>query len=199
MSGVLVTDPQLRIVRVNKAFCALSGFDAAELVGGCPPYPFWTELQADRARQQMRETTEEDGDFQLTVRRRDGRFIDAAVSVTPVRGSDGELIAYVATYEDLSAARAQAQLERALRDVAAAATAATNDPQAVFDQVAARLAELVSAPSATIVRFEGDSGIIVGVHAHPSVPVPDELFLSERSASAAVAATGRAAREVYAN
>jgi PAS domain S-box-containing protein len=169
MSGVLVTDPQLRIVRVNKAFCALSGFDTAELVGGRPPYPFWTELQADRARQQMRETTEEDGDFQLTVRRRDGRFIDAAVSVTAVRGSDGELIAYVATYEDLSAARAQAQLERALRDVAAAAAAATNDPQAVFDQVAARLAELVSAPSATIVRFEGDSGVIVGVHAHPSV------------------------------
>ena len=175
----------------------MSGFDAAELVGGCPPYPFWTELQADRARQQMREATEQDGDFQLTVRRRDGRFIDAAVSVTPVRGSDGELIAYVATYEDLSAARAQAQLERALRDVAAAAAA--NDPQAVFDQVAGRLAELVSAPSATIVRFEGDSGVIVGVHAHPSVPVPDELSLSERSASATVAATGRAAREAYAN
>ncbi|MGZ6670086.1 MAG: PAS domain S-box protein, partial [Solirubrobacteraceae bacterium] len=81
----------------------------------------------------MRETTEENGDFQLTVRRRDGRLIDAAVSVTPVRDSDGELIAYVATYEDLSAVRAQAQLERALRDVAAAA--ARNDPQAVFDQV----------------------------------------------------------------
>ncbi|MGZ6670087.1 MAG: PAS domain-containing protein [Solirubrobacteraceae bacterium] len=37
MSAVLVTDPQLRIIRVNQAFCALSGFDTAELVGRRPP------------------------------------------------------------------------------------------------------------------------------------------------------------------
>ena len=102
MNGVLVTDPQLRIIQVNQALCALTGFEPAELVNRRPPYLFWTELEADRAIRQMREATIDEGDFELMVCRKDGRFVEAAVSVSPVHDSAGSLVAYVSIYEDRS-------------------------------------------------------------------------------------------------
>ncbi len=199
VSGVLVADPSLRIISVNHAFCQMTGFDDAELVGRRPPYPFWSALEADRAQACMQEAADKGGDFELAIRTRDRRLFDASVSLTPVRDAAGALIAYAASYTDLSGVRAQERLERAVQDLVSATEVAKDDPRIAFDRVAAHVAALIGAPSAAIVRFEGDRGIIVGARAHHAVPLPDELPLNEPSATASVALTGRPAREDYAD
>jgi diguanylate cyclase (GGDEF)-like protein/PAS domain S-box-containing protein len=194
--GLVVIGRDDRIIRVNPAFCVWTGFEPAVLVGERPPYPFcpageqrtcferrWREVRAGAS-----------GYFEVTVAHRDGRLLEAAVAGAPVHDCDGRVVGYVATYRDMSAVQAQVRLERALSDLAAAVA----DPGALFDRIAVCLAELFGAPSAAVVRFENNHGIIVGAHAHPSVPVPGELRLSEPSATATVASTGRPAREEYA-
>lgn len=44
--GLRVVDPQGRLVEVNPAFCAASGWSAPDLIGRLPPYPFWPQQAA---------------------------------------------------------------------------------------------------------------------------------------------------------
>src|ERR1700761_2510590 len=39
--GVVVTDAARRVTEVSDRFCALVGYAREELVGACPPYPWW--------------------------------------------------------------------------------------------------------------------------------------------------------------
>jgi len=41
--ALVVLDADMRIIRVNDAFCAWTGFSALELLGRAPPYPFWPD------------------------------------------------------------------------------------------------------------------------------------------------------------
>ena len=75
------------------------------------------------------------------------------MSVAPAHDVTGQLVAYVATYKDLSAAQHQARLERApasvARVVASGATA-----KAVFERVSAEAAGLLGVSMAEVVRFD---------------------------------------------
>ena len=192
--GLLVIDGRRRITRVNRAFCELSGLDAGELVGRAPPYPFWADAERERDAGRWQQIDGSGGSrFEVTLRHRDGRLFAAVMSAAPARGPDGVLIAYVATFRDLSAAQAQARLERALRHVAAT-VAAEAPPAEVFERVAGEVVDLLGVPVASVNRFDGPERATR--LASPGVPdwVPRTYSLLDDSAAARVARSGQPAR-----
>ena len=201
--GLVVLDAELRIARVNGAFCELTGFDAAELLGQRPPYPYWPEGEEQRARRRRQQVEDAGGGrFEVTLRRWDGRLIDAVMSAAPALDGAGRRVAYVATYKDLSPAQfqarlelqEQARLERALRRVAAT-VAAEAPPAEVFERVAEELVDLLGVPIASVNRFDAPDQItrLGSPGMHDSVP--RTYSAGDRSAAAArVVQTGRTVR-----
>ena len=87
--------------------------------------------------------------------------------------------------------REEARLERALREVALKIAEGEPDPDALFDLVAARVAALLEAPAAGVVRFDPEWLTVVG-WAGPSLR-PIRIARDEPSSSADVARTGKPA------
>lgn len=85
----------------------------------------------------------------------------------------------------------EARLERALREVAAAATGDVAEPE-LAGLVAARLGELLNATTAAVIRAEPDSLHIIGYHGPR--PFPDRIPWDEPSSSARAARAGVMAR-----
>jgi PAS domain S-box-containing protein len=87
LTGMRVLDLQGRITYVNAAFCAMTGWSEAELVGQSPPFPYW--LESDR--EVMNERLEEElhgralpGGFQVRVKRKNGSVFNARLYVSPL-------------------------------------------------------------------------------------------------------------------
>jgi diguanylate cyclase (GGDEF)-like protein/PAS domain S-box-containing protein len=103
-----------RIVDVNPAFCAVTGFAREEVVGEQLPRPLlppsksvltnavWRHLLADEA-----------GDGELRLVRKNGERFDASLSARPVHGPDGAVIGCVTTIRDVTdTKRQEAHLRR---------------------------------------------------------------------------------------
>jgi diguanylate cyclase (GGDEF)-like protein/PAS domain S-box-containing protein len=109
--AIVMTDAQRRIVSVNPAFVALTGWTAAEAIGRDidallhdPPHPpgFWSAL-----------ATTPDGHWrgEVGLRRRDGGRLSALQTVSLVPAGEDDSVRYVVTSSDLTAMReAQEQL-----------------------------------------------------------------------------------------
>lgn len=112
--GILITDPQQRIVEVNKTFCELTGYNREEVLGNTPrmlgsghhPPEFyrrmWGELQAS-------------GHWQGEVwnRRKNGELFAELLTISAVRSSDGEVVNYLGLFSDITLIKEhQKQLER---------------------------------------------------------------------------------------
>ncbi len=87
--------------------------------------------------------------------------------------------------------REQMQLELALGEAAIATASGQSDPPALLDLLAARLVELLGATAATIVRFDGEHGELLG--SHGSIVPAGRISLQDSSATAEVARTGSVA------
>ena len=87
LTGMRALDLQGRITYVNAAFCQMTGWSEAELVGRTPPFPYWPE--ADREQLAARLDDELHGrtlpgGFQVRVKRKDGSLFDARLYVSPL-------------------------------------------------------------------------------------------------------------------
>lgn len=108
----LIADPDGRILRINRANLALTGFSAEEVIGRNPRI-FGSGQQDACFYQQMWEALARDGywEGELINRRRDGSFFPQWESITAVRDADGRTTHYVAHAIDLSERR---EIERTL-------------------------------------------------------------------------------------
>ena len=104
-TGMRVLDLEGRITYVNAAFCAMTGWNEAELVGQTPPFPYW--LEADR--EIMNERLEEElhgralpGGFQVRVKRRDGSVFNARLYVSPLIDARGHQTGWMTSMTDIT-------------------------------------------------------------------------------------------------
>ncbi|MEJ8858686.1 PAS domain S-box protein [Variovorax robiniae] len=105
LTGMRVLDLEGRITYVNAAFCAMTGWSEAELVGQTPPFPYW--LESDR--EVMNERLEEElhgralpGGFQVRVKRRNGSVFDARLYVSPLIDARGHQTGWMTSMTDIT-------------------------------------------------------------------------------------------------
>jgi PAS domain S-box-containing protein len=113
--SVVITDRDGTIQYVNPAFTKISGYDRGEVVGRNPRAwnsgrqgdGFYREMWAQLAQGRIWQGT-------LTNRRKDGTLHDEEVTISPVRGDDGETINYVAIERDITERKQAEDLQQAL-------------------------------------------------------------------------------------
>jgi PAS domain S-box-containing protein len=101
--AIIMTNLEGEIEYVNTAFTALTGYTAAEVMGRQGDSflereaneRIWETLYLASDRREMLQE-------EVTVRRKDGRTYDAALTVAPMYDADGRLVGYVSSHRDIS-------------------------------------------------------------------------------------------------
>ncbi len=114
--GILVTDASMRIVSVNQALCAMTGYDESELLGQ-PPSILQSDYISDEEYRLMWESLYTTGQWQGDIidRMKNGGLIAVRVSINQVKNIDNQLTHYVAILSDIAARKAE---EEHLRHIA---------------------------------------------------------------------------------
>jgi PAS domain S-box-containing protein len=113
-AGMLVTDAQGTIVRVNRAFTRLTGYSAAEAIGQTPRL-LSSGRHAPEFYREMWTAINERGHWQGQIwnRRRNGRIFAEWLTITAVSSPSGDVTHYVSTFSDITDnAEAEAQIHR---------------------------------------------------------------------------------------
>ena len=134
-NSVVITDADFDggpfIQRCNPAFCAMTGYTEDELIGQSPRIlqgPDTDRKVIEKLSREIRAGTYFEGS---TVNyRKDGLPYIVQWNISPVRGADGAIVAYISIQQDITA-RVAAERERSL--LAEALNAAT-DPVIILDQ-----------------------------------------------------------------
>jgi PAS domain S-box-containing protein len=105
LTGMRALDMQGRISYVNPAFCQMTGWSEAELVGLTAPFPYWPEDDREALMSRLEEeisgrTTT--GGFQVRVKRKDGGIFDARMYVSPLIDGKGVQSGWMTSMTDIT-------------------------------------------------------------------------------------------------
>jgi hypothetical protein len=107
-TGMRAMDLDGRITYVNAAFCQMTGFPTAELVGQLPPYPYWPP---DRIEENSRLLHQElqgrspAGGIEVKVMRKDGTQFDARMYVSPLIDPKGQQTGWMTSVTNITEAK----------------------------------------------------------------------------------------------
>jgi len=105
-AGLVLSDDKGRILLVNPAFCAMTGWSAEELVGATAPYPYWPEQEIPQITKAFELAiagqTPPQG-FELRFRRKDGSLFDVLIKVAPLLESNDVRLGWLGAVTDISA------------------------------------------------------------------------------------------------
>lgn len=105
LTGMRALDMHGRITYVNAAFCQMTGWSEAELVGRTPPFPYWPEedreMLAARLDDELHGRTIAGG-FQVRVKRKDGSLFDARLYVSPLVDAKGHQTGWMTSMTDIT-------------------------------------------------------------------------------------------------
>ncbi len=105
LTGMRAMDLQGRITYVNAAFCQMTGWTEAELVGRTAPFPYWPESDrealASRLDDELNGRTTPGG-IQVRVQRREGSLFDARLYVSPLIDSRGAQTGWMTSMTDIT-------------------------------------------------------------------------------------------------
>ena len=101
--ATLITDSRQRIIRINKAFSEMTGYNQEDVLGKTPKM-LQSGLQDSRFYSQLWKILGRDHYWQGEVwnRRKNGEVFPELLSISAVTGADGEVSNYVATFTDLT-------------------------------------------------------------------------------------------------
>ena len=107
-TGMRAMDLDGRITYVNAAFCQMTGFPTAELVGRLPPYPYWPPERVGengRLLQQELAGRSPAGGIEVKVMRKDGTLFDARMYVSPLIDSKGQQTGWMTSVTNITEAK----------------------------------------------------------------------------------------------
>lgn len=108
LTGMRAMDLEGRITYVNPAFCAMTGFSEAELIGHLPPFPHWPH---DRLEENNRLLAQElsgrspAGGIEVKVMRKDGSQFDARMYVSPLIDARGQQTGWMTSMTNITEAK----------------------------------------------------------------------------------------------
>lgn len=103
LDGILITSPQGVILKVNQAFCEITGYTAEEAIGQTPRL-LKSGHHEPAFYQAMWETLDRTGRWQGEIwdRHRDGRVIPMWQSISAVRDAKGKISHYIGIFFDIT-------------------------------------------------------------------------------------------------
>jgi PAS domain S-box-containing protein len=105
LTGMRALDLQGRITYVNPAFCQMTGWTEAELVGRTAPFPYWPEEDVDwlmaRLEDELAGRTMIGG-FEVRVKRKSGSLFDARMYVSPLIDPRGQQAGWMTSMTDIT-------------------------------------------------------------------------------------------------
>jgi PAS domain S-box-containing protein len=103
LQGIMITDAQTHILRVNPAFSKITGYTAEEVVGKKPTI-LRSGLHNDAFYDDLWQRLDHEGRFEGEVidRRKDGALFTKWQSITALKNSDGAVTNYVSMFTDIS-------------------------------------------------------------------------------------------------
>jgi diguanylate cyclase (GGDEF)-like protein/PAS domain S-box-containing protein len=101
--GMIVTDANNRILRVNKAFTSITGYKADDVVGQTPRL-MNSDLHDKTFFEEMRENLNQNGSWEgeLLNRRKSGEVFPEHITITAVKDTDGIVTNYVESFTDIT-------------------------------------------------------------------------------------------------
>ncbi|WP_404299310.1 PAS domain S-box protein [Alicycliphilus denitrificans] len=105
LTGMRALDLNGRITYVNAAFCQMTGWTEAELVGQTPPYSYWPEGEYEKLQANLRDELSGKtmpGGFQVRVRRKSGALFDARLYVSPLIDARGQQTGWMTSMTDIT-------------------------------------------------------------------------------------------------
>ncbi len=108
--GIIVTDADKRILRVNQAFTRITGYSAEEVIGQHPRM-LTSEKQDAAFYAEMWERINTKGAWEGEIwsRRKHGKVFPEHLTITAVKSMDGQVTNYVATLTDITVSKAAAE------------------------------------------------------------------------------------------
>jgi PAS domain S-box-containing protein len=117
VTGLRAIDQEGRITFVNSAFCRMTGFDEAELVGIKPPYPYWPPEEFTRLQHNIDTALAGHAPasgFEMRIMRKSGERFDVRLYFSPLIDTHGQQIGWMASMNDITEPkRIRVELERA--------------------------------------------------------------------------------------
>jgi PAS domain S-box-containing protein len=108
LTGMRAMDMEGRISYVNPAFCAMTGFSEADLIGQHPPFPHWPRDRLEenaRLLQQELQGRSPVGGIEVKVMRKDGSVFDARMYVSPLIDPKGQQTGWMTSMTNITEAK----------------------------------------------------------------------------------------------
>ncbi len=108
LTGMRAMDTDGRITYVNPAFCAMTGFSEADLIGRMPPFPHWPpERMEESARLLQQELAGRSpaGGIEVKVMRKDGTRFDSRLYVSPLIDARGQQTGWMTSMTNITEAK----------------------------------------------------------------------------------------------
>jgi len=105
LTGMRALDLQGRITYVNAAFCEMTGWSEAELVGATAPFPYWPEQDHDLLMKRLEDELrglQSPGGFQVRVKRKNGGLFEARMYVSPLIDAAGKHTGWMTSMTDIT-------------------------------------------------------------------------------------------------
>ena len=105
LTGMRALDLNGRITYVNPAFCQMTGWSEAELVGATAPFPYWPEEDREMLNRRLEEEISGQhsaGGFQVRVKRKNGNIFDARLYVSPLIDARGQHTGWMTSMTDIT-------------------------------------------------------------------------------------------------
>jgi PAS domain S-box-containing protein len=105
LTGMRAFDLEGRIIYVNRAFCAMTGYEREQLVGRMAPYPYWPSDDADTHREHLQRLLAGEAPaagFEVRIQRRDRSCFDARMYVSPLIDRDGRQTGWMSSITDVT-------------------------------------------------------------------------------------------------
>ena len=101
--GMIITDAQTRIIKVNRAFSRITGYTEADIIGQ-PTRMLGSGQQRPEFYQELWQALNQEGFWQgeISNRRKNGEVFPEWLTISAVRDDQGRVINYVASFTDIS-------------------------------------------------------------------------------------------------